>query len=474
LKLSKEKIEEFEKYLSKKMKDDDIPGISVAITNKDEVIYAKGFGYRDKEEELKMNPDTILGIASVTKSFVSLSIAQLIEKGKLDYSDSLTEFFPEFKLPGEYDPSDIKIKHLLNHTAGFPPMESLGYSIVNNTEADPDEDRSRFTKDYEINTLEDFVEFLGGIAEYEMLGKPGEYLSYSNDSYGLLGGIIEKVTGVSFSEYVEENIFKPLSMNRSLFDANKLKDFDNVTTLYYKKDGETRTSKIWQEAPPFDAVGWIKSSANDLAKYGMMYANEGKYENKKIISKKALQNMIDAEVDYKTYGKYAYGLSVQKNYNGVTLISHSGSFKGVSSYFGFIPEDYLSVVILCNKTGVSVGDIWLAAVNAALSLPIDTKRRVYREQKEDIREYLDFEGKYSSAEGAEIDLELRLIAKYKNGEEQEVKIVEPNLGIIEIGDGTIEMPLYRDKKGKPFAIGAASRVVRKVKEEDCKENEQKE
>ncbi|MFP4457229.1 MAG: serine hydrolase domain-containing protein [Clostridia bacterium] len=464
MKLNKDRIEEFEKYLVEKMEKEDIPGISIAIAHKEDVLYSEGFGYRNKEMKKGMTPNTILGVASVSKSFASLAIAQLIEQEKISYEDSLTKFFPDFNLPGEYDPSDIKVKHLLNHTAGFPPMESLGYSIVNNTEADPEEDRSRFTKDYTVDSIEEFVDFLSNVAEYEMLGKPGEYISYSNDSYGLLGGIIEKITGITFADYVKENIFNPLDMNRSLFDASELKKFDDVTTLYYKKDGEVKTSNNWQEAPPFDAVGWIKTTANDLIKYAQMYANGGELKNKRLLSEKSLSDMLDTDVDYKSYNKYACGLNVQENYNGLTLVSHGGSFKGVSSHFGFIPETNLAVVVLCNRTGVSVGDIWLSAVNAALSLPLETKRREYRNQKEDIRQYLDFEGKYASEEGAEIEIEARLFVKYKNEEEAEIKIVEPNLGIIKFGETILEMPFYRDEKGKAWAIGAASRIIRKLED----------
>jgi CubicO group peptidase (beta-lactamase class C family) len=464
MKLNKERIEKFEKYLDKLIEKDDIPGLSIAISFQEEVLYSKGFGYRDIENKEEMTPDTILGIASVSKSFTSIAIAQLIEQGKISYEDSITEFFPNFKVPGEYDPSDIKVKHLLNHTAGFPPMESLGYSIAANTEADPDEDRSRFTEDHQVNSMEEFVEFLSN-ADYEMLGKPGEYLSYSNDSYGLLGGIVENITSMTFADYVKENIFLPLGMNRSLFEAKELENYEDVTTLYYKKDGEVKSSNYWQEAPPFDAVGWIKSSANDLIKYGQMYANGGTYKGKRIVTEERLEGMLSKDADYQSYGKYGYAFSIQENYNGVTLVAHSGSFKGVSAYFGFVPEVNLSVVVLCNRTGVFVSDIWLAALNTALSLPLETKRRQYRDQKEDIREYLDFEGKYESAEGAEIELEVRLIAKYKEGE-QEVKIVEPSLGIIEIGDSKIEMPLYKDEQGKAWAIGSASRIIRKVKDSE--------
>lgn len=463
MKLNDERVKRFEQYLSEMMDKHNIPGVSIAIAHKENLLYSKGFGYRDVKNEEEMNPDTILGIASISKSFAGLAISKLVMENKLSFEDPLTKYYKNFKLPEGYNPSDIKIKHLLNHTAGFPPLESLGYSIIKNTTPDEGEDRSKYTEDYTIDTIEQLAEFMS-LAKYEMLGKPGEILSYSNDSYGLLGGIVEKASGLPYEKYIEENIFKPLGMSRSFFDGDKLNEFDNVTTLYYEKNEEIKSSNNWQEAPPYLACGWIRSSASDLIKYGQMYANKGQVFGERIIFKELIQEMILSDAKYTSYSSYGFGLSVTENYQNLTLVEHGGSLKGVSSHFGFIPETNLSVVVLCNLSGVAVSNIWLAAVNTALSLPLDLKRREYDKYSWSKEQLSVFEGKYASLEGAEIEISIEEENVYAkmNEKDYKVKMVEPFLGIINVNDRVREIKFLK-KEGEPWAIGYGGRVILKNK-----------
>ncbi|MFP4457230.1 MAG: serine hydrolase domain-containing protein [Clostridia bacterium] len=461
MKLNDERVESFEKFLFEMMDKHNIPGISLAIAHKEKILYSKGFGYRDMENKREMSADTILGIASISKSFAALAIAQLVMQGKMSFEDPLTKYYKNFKLPDGYNPSKIKVKHLLNHTAGFPPLESLGYSIVKNTVPDEGEDRSKFTEDYTIDTIAQLAEFMS-LAKYEMLGKPGEILSYSNDSYGLLGGIVEKVSGLSYQKYIKENVFQPLKMNRSFFDGDKLSQFDNVTTLYYEKDDQIIPSRNWQEAPPYLACGWIRSSVNDLIKYAQMYANGGQLFGERIISKELIQEMILGEAKYTSYSNYGFGLSVTEDYQGLSLVEHGGSLKGVSSHFGFIPEANLSVVVLCNLSGVAVSNIWLAAVNTALSLPLDLKRREYNEHDWSKEQLSPFEGEYVSLEGAkvEISIDQENICAKMNGKKYDIKMVDSLLGVINVNDRVREISFLK-RKGTPWAIGYGGRVILK-------------
>jgi len=117
--------------------------------------------------------------------------------------------------------------------------------------------------------------------DYQMLGQPGQYISYSNDCYGLLGEIIERVSGQPYTEYVQEHILKPLGMHRSVFTLEELQQLDNVTELYYRNEQDELThSSNWQVAPPFTAAGWLKACADDLIKYAQMYASGGQYAGK--------------------------------------------------------------------------------------------------------------------------------------------------------------------------------------------------
>ena len=226
--------------------------------------------------------------------------------------------------------------------------------------------------------IDDFDQLIGYIrtGDYKVLGEPGQYVSYSNDCYGLLGAIIEKVSGRRFEDYMEENVLAPLEMGRSMYDLSDLQGFDNVTSLYIKDGEEVKHKRHWQVAPPFTACGWLKSTVLDLANYLRMYLGKGSWNGKQILSPDGIERMIHPHAPYSRDRKYCYGFTRLDDYHGVTLIEHSGSLRGVASNIGFIPEKGLGVAVLSNLTGTPSSRAWLAAVNLLLGLPVETKERL--------------------------------------------------------------------------------------------------
>ena len=173
--------------------------------------------------------------------------------------------------------------------------------------------------------------------------------------------------------------------------------------------------------------------------------------------------MILGEATYTSYSSYGFGLSITEDYQELTLVEHGGSLKGVSSHFGFIPEADLAVVVLCNLSGVAVSNIWLAAVNTALSLPLDLKRKEYSKYDWSKEQLSVFEGKYASLEGAEIEISIEEdVCAKMNEKEYKIKMVGPFLGIINVNDRVREVKFLK-KEGEPWAIGYGGRVIFKNK-----------
>jgi CubicO group peptidase (beta-lactamase class C family) len=209
------------------MAEHKVPGVAVSVISGGEVIYKKGFGFRDQERGLPVTPDTIFGVASVTKSFSALAIMQLAESGKLSLGDPVQKYIPGFDLPGGGGEA-VTIHHFLTHTSGLPPLPTLGYSIRGNTMPDPDDDEPKKEDSQKeqpehpqqpINTYDELTGYIRN-GDFKLLGKPGEYCSYSNDCYGLLGVIIEAVSGENYEDYMRKHILDSLMMGRSNFDLN--------------------------------------------------------------------------------------------------------------------------------------------------------------------------------------------------------------------------------------------------------------
>lgn len=366
----------FEKYVEELMLEENIAGVAIAVAKDGKVIYENGFGYRNIEAREPVTKDTIFGIASISKSFTALAIMKLESEGKLSADDEVIKYLPDFKLSNLEDSSKVKIHHLLTHSVGLPPMKRC-------------------------ENFNDFVKHLAYLEKepYYVLGEPGEYFSYCNDTFLLLGAIIEKVTGRLFRQYVTEHILFPLEMHRSTFSLEEVYKFSNVTTPYiYQKKTNQLMEVPWPQLGNYEVGGGIRSTVIDLIKYGQFYLNQAPELTKLAIKKDKIQKMFEPKYQIDRVSYYGFALKITPDYFGVTLIEHGGSQPGVSSNFGFVPEKNLVVAVLTNVTGVSVRNIWQAAINQVLHIPFEqqpNREPVYEASMEELEQFV---GTYAGAE----------------------------------------------------------------------------
>lgn len=404
---------EFEEFAEEIREEHDIPGLSVAVADERDIIYAKGFGCRDIEENAQTTPDTMYGMASVTKSVTALAVMMSEQDGVLCTADAVTGHLPAFSPWDEETSRAVTLHHLLSHTGALPPSGALRYSMVRSMEGDPaverlkESDRWRNWTDRDpIDTYDDLLQF---IAEDEQppLGRPGQQFSYSNDGYALLGAVVERTGGQLFGSFVAERIFEPAGMKHTTFDLDFIETHPEVTRLYYKDDeGELRAIPKWQHAPAMLGAGFMRSTVTDMVRYGQFYLRGGQSWAGEVLTPQRLMRMRTPYFPCTRSQYYGYGLSVRPAYHGVTLVEHGGSLKGVSSHFGFVPEAGITVSVVANLQGVPASKIWLGAVNLILGLPVDTKRSHEPEYEASREELSRFVGCYRSGEGARVQVTL--------------------------------------------------------------------
>ncbi len=367
--------EQFERFVEEVMEKEQIPGVAVALSENGQTIYERGFGTRNLETNEPVTPETIFGIASITKSFTALAIMKLVEEGHLQVEDAVIKHLPEFQLVDYANMEELKIHHLLSHTTGLAPME----------------------RKEQLTNFDEHLHYLNEKA-WTWLGKPGEYICYNNDTFLLLGAIIEKVTGENYQEYIKRLIMTPLQMTRTTYNLLELQSFDNVTTPYVLEN-DNPISCPWPTLGNYAVGGGIRSTVLDLLKYGYIYVD---VLERNIVSRAYRSKM--AQPVHQTNGKSFYGFALQTtpNYSGVTLVEHGGGQPGVSSNFGFIPEKGIVAVVLTNMSGVSADVIWLAAINTALGIPIDQKRSVEPHFEMNKEQLERFAGTYISSEGSKV------------------------------------------------------------------------
>ncbi len=465
----------FEEYVANLMKEHKMPGLAVGIACGDEVVYKKGFGVKDLVTKAPVTTKTIFGVASVTKSFTGTAIMKLCEEGKMSVHDPVKRFLPEFDISGGSGDL-VTSHHCLTHTTGLPPLPSLGWGIRDNTKRDVQVQGAkektsdpRFDKPHPpVTTYSQLMDYLR-TGDFTVLGEPGEYCSYSNEAYGVLGAVIEKVSGEMYARYMEQNILVPLGMKRSTFNLEEILKDDDVTTLYYREEAEDEeilSSNNWQVAPAYMACGWLKSCVDDLLNYVRWHASGGKFGGLRVLSEESLDAMAYPHTDYNRDKQYGYGLGVQDGYHGVTIVDHSGGLKGVSSQIGWIKSKGISAVVLCNLSGAPSNNVLTAAFNMMLGLPLDTPRSVYRREDWTKEQLEELTGTFESGEGGQITLvneDGKLMARY--GKEAkvayEVRRDSENIGVVTVRGQDNQVIFLKNADGKLWAIGSGGRIIRK-------------
>ena len=341
---------EFDKLLSEQFKPSE-SGCTALVARKGQVIYNKAFGMANLELNVPMQPNMVFRIGSITKQFTAIAILQLMEQGKLSLQDEITRFIPDYPTQGK----KITIEHLLTHTSGiksYTNMKAFGDIM---------------RKDMTPTELIDF--FKNQPMEFE----PGTKWAYDNSGYFLLGYIIEKVSGKTYPQYVEEVFFKPLGMTSSYY-GNDSKLIKNRAAGYQSgKEGGTQNADQMSMTLPY-AAGSIQSTVGDLWTWHQAV------HAYKLVEKETLQK---AFTPYKlSDGKqteYGYGWFLD-NLRGSPMIWHGGGINGFLTSGIYLPEEDVFVAVFSNSTGKAPFEVSqrMAALTIGKPLPapiqLDTTR----------------------------------------------------------------------------------------------------
>jgi CubicO group peptidase (beta-lactamase class C family) len=280
-------------------------------------IYRKAFGKADLEHNIHMTPEHVFGIGSMTKQFTAVGILMLMEQGSLSLQDSITKFINDYPTNGNV----ITIHNLLTHTSGIKSYTELGKW------------RKFWRNDVTTQEMIDFFK------TEPMDFKPGEMWHYSNSGYFLLGVIIEKVSGISYGEFVTKKIFEPLGMKNTYYSARST--IIPNRAMGYQRGSEYRNAEYLSHTQPFSA-GAIMSTVDDLLKWQLAIQNDVLVKG---------ETISKAFVDYTLNNgkpiRYGYGWMLDE-INGSSTREHSGGIFGYSSNSIYLPQEDVYVAVLTN------------------------------------------------------------------------------------------------------------------------------
>ena len=315
------------------LEDSDIPGIMAVAVDKDGLIYSNSFGHADLAENKELEPgETLVRTGSTGKIFTWLALLQQAEAGNLDLEEDINYYLPE-NLQFDYDENEpIRVIDLMSHTPGF--------------------------EDIQLGILSPSIEDLVSLEDYlhdtrpEIVREPGEIPAYSNYGTTLAGYIIERVTGLSYHEYLERNIFRPLRMYNTSSRQDIFTDSEiaiNISSGYFNDNGFLQPGEfeIFQEYP----AGGHTVTGYDMANFMLGILNGGELLGWRFLSEEYNDKLferifsIDDEMAGWTHGLMELNLKNQTIYwhGGDTLQFHTGIF--------FIPEEEKAIFVAYNGPG---------------------------------------------------------------------------------------------------------------------------
>ncbi len=388
--------EKLDIFIQSQLSSQRVPGLSITLTDRQGVLFEKAYGFRDTQHRLPVTPDTVMCIASLSKSLTSTCVSLLMSEEKLSIWDPVCKYIPDFKIPGT-PKNAVLLHHLMTHTTGLPPLPLLAYSYAAHTARDPGETFPADTlSGYPpIRTAQEIVDFIK-TGEYIPLGQPGEYMSYCNEGYALLSTIVDIAADMPLEEYMRRKLFDPLGMVRTSFDLKKLQSMGNITSLFTKNEGgEIIGSDNWPTCPPYRGCAFIYSTSRDMSRYYSMLSQNGVVEGRRILSEDTVERIVGESTPLYTHGVYGYGL-IKMPWRSEVLFSHTGGNKGVSSVGGFVRGRGIACCVLANLSHINRMPLLDAAINTWLGVPVDTPRLPYYPSDVKPQEPWIYEGCYGS------------------------------------------------------------------------------
>lgn len=298
-------------------------------------------GYKDVENQIPADADTLYSIGSCTKSFTAAAIAVLCDKGLLRLEDPVATVLPEFGMYDPYAGSHLTIRDMLCHRCGLPRHELAWYPRL-----------SQYNEKQMINML-----------RFLKPNEPFRYkMQYQNMMYTLSGFVISRVSGTTWEKFVQENLIAPLDMGPISYDAPQLETFEGRARGYrFFEDGDVPGNRQVPYCPLYTMcpAGSISMTSTQLAKWDALFLNKGKANGKQIISEEMCTQMFTPQMllsdpiaaplqGYLDMCSYGLGFFVE-NYRGTKVVQHGGHIDGFIADQCFVPEKDFACSVLTNS-----------------------------------------------------------------------------------------------------------------------------
>ncbi|PYQ24776.1 MAG: penicillin-binding protein [Acidobacteria bacterium] len=330
------KLEDFDAYMQKVVKDWNVPGIGVGIVVKDELVFARGYGFRDYGKKLPFTPRTTVPIASNTKLFTAVAAGLLVEEGKLDWDKPVRQFVPAIQFYNDELNATVTIRDMLSHRTGITRHDSIWY-------------KSDFTR-------KELFERLKYLEPSQPLRQT---FLYNNMMYAGSGYVIELLSGQPWEDFVRERILAPLGMTSTVFSIDDMvKQPEHGVPFTERRDSfELHEIPYYREAAGIGPAGSINSSIEDMSKWLVALLNGGASGGQPVIPAGVLKATLapaialpNTQLEARGFGELlnpAYGTGRwTASYRGHAIAYHGGDINGFHSQVSLMPYDGIGAIVL--------------------------------------------------------------------------------------------------------------------------------
>jgi CubicO group peptidase (beta-lactamase class C family) len=330
------KLDGFDAYMSKVLKDWNTAGIGVGVVVNDKLVFAKGYGYRDYEKKLPFTPATVCPIASNTKLFTAVAAGMLVEDGKLTWDKPIRDSVPTIRFYNEQLNNTVTLRDMLSHRTGVTRHDTIWY-------------KSDFTR----KELFDKLRYL------EPEQPMREAFLYNNLMFAAVGQMIELQSGKRWEDFVREKILNPLDMKATGYSISDMTHQTDFGVPFTEKRDSFELYKIpyYEDIEGVAPCGAIASNIDDISHWLIALMNDGKYKGHQVLPAEvlkatlepaiALPNTLTESLGYWEILNSAYGMGRwTASYRGHLLAYHGGDLPGFHSQVSFMPREHFGVIVL--------------------------------------------------------------------------------------------------------------------------------
>jgi CubicO group peptidase (beta-lactamase class C family) len=324
-----------EAYIANGMKTFDSPGLAVGVVANDRLVYSKGFGGRSKAGGAPVDTHTVFQIGSATKGFLATTMALMVDRGRFKWDDRVIDHDAEFQMKDPWVTREFRMFDLLAQRSGLPPYANDGLAMLGLDRAG----------------------LIRSLRHVEPVSSFRSTFTYTNVTHILAGRIVAKAADApDWNAVLQQGLLVPLEMQQTTYTAAAIEAAPNHASGYrWTPDGTVEVPFTQIFPYDFDGAGDINSNIDDASHWLRFQLGNGAFEGHQLVSKENLAVTHTPKVAMSNKVSYAMGWVVQQTPNGV-IVWHNGGTTSFGSYFGFVSEKNVGVVVLSNESNVGLPD----------------------------------------------------------------------------------------------------------------------